>query len=129
MVTTKYPFLKWTLSSEDREHLLALFVPHFPIVLGLHLEDRDTGEGEGSMAEGVIVGQAEGPAGFQCLIVSTRGTIYSSDGRMKMIMWSLSRRCLFSPSNPPTITHWDPLPFSVPIRLRLERTWRVHARC
>jgi hypothetical protein len=82
----------WLLHPEDRNRLLAVFLPAYPEVVAHHVTLRSGVPQDFPLpteTEGYVVGAADDGAGVQALVVEIGGTTRRPDGSTYHITWSL----------------------------------------
>lgn len=83
----------WMLDRADRERLLTIMPPRWPVAIADHvtLRSGDAVEPLPLPAEVAIIGEADDGAGVQALVVTVDGTSERPDGGTYHITWSLDR--------------------------------------
>ena len=83
----------WLLDRSDRDSLLALVAPRWPVTIADHITLRSGGQDEPLPASVVvyIIGEADDGAGVQALIAEVDGSTKRPDGGAYHITWSLDR--------------------------------------
>ena len=116
--------LRWMLDEQCRDELLAVFLPHYPIVRARYGElGRQQWQGSEKLA-GAIVGQVDKLVGFQALIVSIAGFTEGVEGYVFHIVWSLSTKSLPMESAK-LCASWEPTPVSIPVHFNAQHS--LHA--
>lgn len=87
----------WLLSEDDREKLLAIFVPKFPEVIAHHVTLSFGKDFIPDPVTAQIVGYACNPDGVECFVVTLDGTSERPNGGTFHITWSIDRAAGFKP--------------------------------
>jgi hypothetical protein len=115
----------WEVSQEQRQRLLAIFLPHYPKVVADHvtLASGVAADREPPPAtDGEIVGQTDDGAGVQALVVRIGGTTDRPGGGTYHLTWSLGpgRRGIES-NDVLAAGGWEPLQAAIRISLAPRR--------